>query len=44
MLIFALPTKKRLIVSFWTFFQISRQSRRIRNNRDHQKNFVDAGI
>jgi len=25
-----LPTEKRLVVSFWTFFQISRQPRRIR--------------
>jgi len=25
MLIFVLPTEKRLVVAFWTFFQISRQ-------------------
>jgi len=25
MLIFVLPTEKRLVVSFWTFFQISWQ-------------------
>jgi len=37
MLTFALPTGKRLVVSFWTFFQISRQPKRIRKNRDHQK-------
>jgi len=36
MLIFALPIK-RLVDSFWTFFQIFRQPRWIRKNRDHQK-------
>jgi len=36
MLNFVLPTKKRVVVSFWTFFQISRQSQRIRKNRSHQ--------
>jgi len=39
MLIFVLPIKKRLVVSFWTFFQISRQPRRIRKSRNHQ-NFL----
>jgi len=39
MLIFVLPTKMRLVVSFWTFFSnISRQPRRIRKKRD-RKNF-----
>jgi len=37
MLTFVLPTEKRLVVSFWTVFQISRQPKRIRKNRDHQK-------
>jgi len=37
MLTFVLPTEKRSVVSVWTFFQISRQSRRIRKNRDHKK-------
>jgi len=32
---FVLPTEKRLVVSFWVFFQISRQPRRIRKNRNH---------
>jgi len=32
-----LPTEKSLVVSFWTFFQISQQSRRMRKNRNHQK-------
>jgi len=32
-----LPTEKSLVVSFWTLFQISRQPRRIRKNRNHQK-------
>jgi len=32
-----LPTEKSLLVSFWTFFQISRQPRQIRKNRNHQK-------
>jgi len=26
MLLFVLPTEKRLVVTFWTFFQISRQT------------------
>jgi len=30
MLTFLLPTEKRLVVSFSTFFQISRQPKRIR--------------
>jgi len=38
-----LPTEKSL-VSFWTFLRISRQPRRIRKNRNHQKNFVNAGV
>jgi len=36
MLISVLPIKKRLVVLFWTFFQISWQPRQIRKNRDHQ--------
>jgi len=32
-----LPTEKRLVTSFWSIFQISRQPRRIWENRDHQK-------
>jgi len=38
MLIFVLPTKKRLVISFWIFFQISRQPQRIRRKRT-TKNF-----
>jgi len=30
MLIFVLPTEKSLVVSFWTFFKIFLQPRRIR--------------
>jgi len=38
MLIFVLPIKKRfIVVSFWTFFQIYQQPKRIRKNRNHQK-------
>jgi len=37
MLVVVLPTKMRSEVSFWTFFQISRQPRRIRNNQDNLK-------
>jgi len=32
-----LPTEKCLVTSFWSIFQISRQPRRIKKNRDHQK-------
>jgi len=32
-----LPTEKSLVVSFWPFFQISRQPRQFRKNRNHQK-------
>jgi len=32
-----LPTEKSLVVSFWTCFEVSRQPRRIRKNRNHQK-------
>jgi len=32
-----LPTEKSLVVTFWTFFEISRQPRRIRRNRNNQK-------
>jgi len=35
---FVLPTYKRLIVSFWTFFQISRQPQRIRKNQNWRRN------
>jgi len=38
-----LPTENNLVVSFWTFFQISRQPRSIRKKRNHQ-NFVNAGV
>jgi len=44
MLIFVLPTKKGLVFSFWTFFQISRQPRWLRKNRDHQKFLLMQGI
>jgi len=37
MLTFVLPTEKRLVVSFWKYFQISRQPRRIRKNQNYQK-------
>jgi len=43
MLIFVLSTEKRLVVSFWTFFLISRQPRRIRKNRDHEKIMLMQG-
>jgi len=39
----ALPTEKRLVTSFWSIFQISRQPRRIRKNRDHQKFLLMQG-
>jgi len=39
-----LPTEKYLVTSFWSIFQISRQPRRIRKNRDPPKIFVDAGV
>jgi len=39
-----LPIEKRLVVSFWTFFQSSRQPKRIRKNRDHQKFYWCRGI
>jgi len=35
-LIFVLQTNKRYVVSFWTFFHISRQPQRIKKNRNHQ--------
>jgi len=35
MLTFVLPAEKRLLVLFWTFFQLSRQPRRIRKNWNH---------
>jgi len=38
-----LPTEKYLVTSFWSFFQISRQPRRIRNNQDHQKFLLMQG-
>jgi len=34
---FRLPTKKRLVVSFWTLFLISLQPLRIRKKQNHQK-------
>jgi len=37
-----LPTEE-LIVSFWTFFQISQQPRWIRKNRNHQKFLLMQG-
>jgi len=43
LLTFVLPTEKRLVVSFWTFFQISQQLRQIRKNRDHQKFLLMQG-
>jgi len=43
MLTFVLPTEKHLVILFLTVFQVSRQPRRIRKNRDHQK-FFDAGV
>jgi len=43
MLTFVLPTEKRLVVSFWTFFQISQQPRLIRKYRDHQKFLLMQG-
>jgi len=39
MIIVVLPTEKSLAVSFWTFFQISRQPKWIRKNPNHQ-NFL----
>jgi len=42
-LTFVLPTEKRLVVSFWTFFQISQQPRHIRKNRDQQKLLLMQG-
>jgi len=44
MLSFALPSEKRLVVSFWTFFKISWQQRQIRKKPKPPKKFVDAGI
>jgi len=38
-----LPTKKSLVVSFWTLFQISLQPRRIRKNRNHQEFLLMQG-
>jgi len=35
MFILVLPTEKSLVISFWTFFQISLQPRRIRKNWNH---------
>jgi len=39
-----LPTENSLVVLFWAFFQISRQPRRIRKNRNHQKCLLMQGI
>jgi len=39
-----LPTEKCLVTSFWSIYKISRQPRRIRKNRDHQKFFWCRGI
>jgi len=44
MLNFVLPTEKRLVVTFWTFFQVSRQPRRIRKNRNRQNFYWCRGI
>jgi len=38
-----LQTKKSLVGSIWTFFQISRQPRRIGKNRKHQKCLLMQG-
>jgi len=38
-----LPTEKSLVVSIWAFFLISRQPRRIRKNRNHQKYLLMQG-
>jgi len=43
MLTFVLPTEKSLVVSFWTFFQISQQSRRIRKNLEHKIFWLTQG-
>jgi len=43
MLIFVLPTEKRLVVSFWTYFQISQQPQRIRKKMKPPKIVIDAG-
>jgi len=43
MLTFVLPTEMRLVVSCWTFFQISLQPRRIRKNPDYQKFLLMQG-
>jgi len=46
MLTFVLPLKKHLVpvVSFWTFFQISRQPRRIGKNWTHQNFYWCRGV
>jgi len=36
-------TEKSLVISFWTFFQISQQTTRIRKNRNHQKLLLMQG-
>jgi len=46
MLTFVLPIEKRLAVSFWTFFQISRVGNQgeLEKKGNHQKVFVDTGL
>jgi len=44
MLIFLLTTKKRLVVSLWTFIQTSRKPQRISKKSKPPKTFVDAGV
>jgi len=38
-----LPTEKRLVVSFWTFFQIYQQPKQIEKNGNHQKFLLMQG-
>jgi len=38
-----LPIEKSLVTSFWSIIQISRQPRRIRKNREHQKFLLMQG-
>jgi len=35
------PTEKSLVISFWTYFQLSQQSRRITNEPKPSNIFVD---
>jgi len=43
MLIFVLPTKKRLVVLFWTFFKFLGNQGELEKNRNHRKVLLMQG-